>query len=479
MSTANDLQSAILQAIQQAALPTATALNMPNMLVLDEGGLGDFPWFWQNGTNFNAKTYAWLNNVFGYDATNKYLSSNLANYMTSYYDVLMDTSYVLSAADESALNSANMANATIVNSIISDWTTTQGAFPAGTNTQNAQLSYVTSQVLTWGAAGLTLGTLRASTNPMSLLPNRPLGSEGLVSDLMTYLGDTSSVANIQAAVVSFNNQLAQTRANVQPAPTTVSPGWMQIIDNSGQMQIVPQFNIAESTAVIQNNLLPQTGQGKNIVTTISASKASSNTVNISASGGIKGFGSVLDLFGIFGQASASYNLWSFDESTTAVDIEIAFNGVTTVTPAPVSYNISTGKGWWNPAPLASAASYNPSQSGYRFMPDPGINFAPMGNFGQIARLLISQQPVFTLTFHTSNYQAFTQKISESSSWGVSFLGIPLAGGSQSYFQANTRQDASGGTVTITMTPVGNKTPVSPADQLAYVIGAEVLWVKAG
>lgn len=475
MSTNTNLQSAILQAIQQAAQPTATAKNMPNMLIVDEGGLGDFPWYWQSGTNFNAKTYNWLNNVFAYNTVDKYLSSNQANYLTSYYDVLMDTSYVLSAADEGALNAANLANATIVNSIISDWTTTQGAFPAGTNTQNAQLAYVTSQVLGWGAPGLTLGTLRASLNPMSLLPNVPLGANGLVSDLMTYLGDTSSIANIQAAVVSFNNQLAQTRANVVPAPASVGPGWMQIVDGSGILQIVPQINIAESTAVIQNNLLPGGGQGTRIVTTLSASKASSNTVNVSASGGISGFGSVLDLFGIFGEASASYNLWSFDSAVTAVDIEIAFNGVTTVTPSPASYSVSTGKGWWNPAPIASAAKYNPAQSGYKFMPDPGIDFGPMGGFGQISRLLISQQPVFTLTFYTSNYESFSQKITQNSSWGVSFLGIPLAGGSQSYFQANTKQDANANTVTITMTPVGITTPVTPADQLAYVIGAEVLW----
>jgi len=78
----------------------------------------------------------------------------------------------------------------------------------------------------------------------------------------------------------------------------------------------------------------------------------------------------------------------------------------------------------------------------------------------------------------SNYSAFTQKIQEQSSWGITFLGIPLAGGDQSYYHATTSQNSNANTVTITMTPAGITTPVSPTDQLAYVIGAQILWPGA-
>jgi hypothetical protein len=479
MSTPTDLSSAILSVIQGGAQPVATKLNMPNMFVVDEGSLGDFPWFWQNGTNFNAKTFTWLNNVFAYNATDNYLGSNLQNFLTEYFNVLMDTSYSLSASDATALNNANLANAAVINTIITDWTTSQGAFPAGTNTQSAQLNYIMTQVISWGTAGLTLGTLRASVNPMSLLPNIPLGASQIVSDLMTYLGNTSSVANIQAAVVSANNQLAQTRANVAPAPTTlINNGWMQIIEDSGNLQIVPKFNIAESTTVIQNALFPASGSGTTFTSTFTATKASSTQVNVNAEGGIAGFGDVFDLIFFEGEASAKYSLWSFDSSLNSVSIAMEFNGVTTVTPSPVSYNISTGTGWFNPAPIQSAVAYNAGVSGYQFTPNPGLNFAAKGNFGMISRLMISQQPTVTLTFETSNYSAFQQIISEQSEWGISFLGIPLAGGSQSYYKATTSQDSKANTVTIVMTPPATVSPVTPTDQLAYVIGAEVLWPGA-
>ncbi len=214
-------QQLFYEAIQTAAKPAAAALGMPNMLPINEGSLGDFPWFWQNGTNFNNKTYSWLNKVFAYN-TDGYVRTNGAAFTSEYFNVLLDTAYVLSAADEISLNAANLANAVIANTMITDWATTQGA----------HLNYIMNNVLGWGNPGLTLGQLRSSTNPMSLLPNIPLGANQLVSDLMTYLANTSSVANIQAAVLSYNNQLAQTRLNISPAPAAAGSGWMQTSDDN-------------------------------------------------------------------------------------------------------------------------------------------------------------------------------------------------------------------------------------------------------
>jgi hypothetical protein len=174
-----------------------------------------------------------------------------------------------------------------------------------------------TQVLTWGSNGLTLGQLRASVNPMSLLPNIPLGADQLVQDLMGYLAATSSIANIQAAVVGADNELKQNRSNLQPAPAAVAPGWMQIIDDSGNVQIVPQWTIAEPTGTIQNGL---TQNGKSFSSTLSAYKQSTDQVKITAQGGAEGFGTVFDLIGIFGSGGASYSLWNVDASCTEVDI---------------------------------------------------------------------------------------------------------------------------------------------------------------
>lgn len=476
--SSNDLQSVVYSQINTAAAPVAAALNMPNMIPVDEGSLGDFPWFWQNGTSFNASTFRWLNSLFAYDGDG-YVGTNGEALTTSLFNVLSATSYVLDSADEGKLNAAVLANAAVVNTIITDWTTTQGAIPATYVTQAQQVNYVTSQVLLWGNQGLTLGQLRNSTNPMALLPQVPIGGSQVVDDLMTYLGNTSSVQNIQAAVVGFNNELAQVRNNIdpQPAPTSAGPGYMVIVDDKGNSSIQVLIDIDESTANIQNNLLPQQGQGKSFSATWNVEQQSSSTVKVSAEGGAEGFGD-LDFLQFFGEGGASYNMFSSDGSQTSCTLKLTYNGVTTVTPVLAKYNITNGAGWWLPDPIEQAANGSSDESGYQFNPTPAYNFDLNGTFGAVARLMISQQPIISLSFSTSNYKAYQETFKEESAWGIGIFGIPIAGGSQSYYQSTSSYDSNSNTVTVTMTPVGITTPVAAVDQLANVVGAQIVWPGA-
>jgi len=477
---AADLQSVVYSEIQSAAAPVATALNMPNMIPVDEASLGDFPWYWQLGTNFNATTFAWLNSLFAFDGDG-YVGTNGQALTTSLFNVLAATSYVLDSADAAKLNAAVVANAAVVNTIISDWTTTQGPIPPSNTTQAQQVNYVTSQVVLWGNPGLTLGQLRNSVNPLALLPNVPVGASQVVNDLMTYLANTSSVANIQAAVVGFNNELAQVRNNLlvpQPPPASAGPGYMTTVSSNGATAIQVEIDIDESTAVIQNNLLPAAGTGKSFSATFDVVQQANNTVKVTAEGGAEGFGEIFDFIGLFGAGDAKLDIFSADGSQTTCSVTLTFNGVTTVTPRFAAYNVSNGAGWWFPDPIEQAANGDPSQSGYQFNPQPSYDFNVNGDFGAIARLMISQQPVISLKFSTSNYAAYQKTFQENSYWGVSILGIPIAGGSQSYYQSNSSYDSQSSTVTVTMNPVGNTTPVTPASQLATVIGAQIVWPGA-
>jgi hypothetical protein len=479
-----DFQKVFYEAIKTAAKPTAAALGMPNMIPINKSLLGDFPWFWQNGTNFNEKTYSWLNNVFAYNPDG-FIGINGAAFTTAYFNVLLDTAYVLSAAEAEDLNKVTLANAAVVNTIITDWTTTQGAIPPANNTQAAQLNYIMTNVLGWGTPGLTLNQLRNSTDPPSLLPNMPEDAETLVNDLMTYLANTSSVANIQAAVLSFNNQLAQTRLNISPAPAAVGKGWMQTSDDKGNLLIVPQVNIAESTGTIQKNLFPPTGQGKTFTAKFTISQGGSNKVNPAASGVGSLAGDVFSLIRITPKendlkllASVSpgsspiyeLNVFSADLSQQSADVELTFNGVTTVTPLPDAYDITSGKGWFNPDPVKSAVNYNAGKSGYRFLPAPQYRFGANGDFGFVSRLMVSQQPLLKLTYNTDNYAAYRNIFDQQIAWEISFLGVPPSVGSQ--YSSQTSFDAVSQTAAVTFVPV------TPTDQLAYIIGGEVNWLGA-
>jgi hypothetical protein len=471
-----DLKKLIYQQILNGAQPTAQALGLNKLLAIDEGTLGDFPWFWQNGTSFNAKTFNWLNNLFSYNADG-YIQSNHKAFTSEYYNVLLATAYVLSATDSTAFNTANMQLATQVNTVVTDWTTSQGPIPATYTTGGQQINYIMSQVVTWGNPDLTLDKLRTSLNPTLLLPNMPLGADQLVNDLMAYLAKSSSIAGIQGAVISANNQLKQTQKNIQPAPATATPGWMVTVDDNGNAVIEPEIDIAETTGNIQNALLPTSG-GASFSVTLSASQGASNEVNISTSSGAGVSCDIPFLFGFGSSSSTSLNIFSADANQKSVDISMTFNGVTTVTPAAASYNVSTVTGWWNPGPVQNAANPLAGQSGYQFNPAQPYNFGTNGTFGFLSRILISQQPVLKLTYKTSNYAAYQKTFAQNSSWGVSFLGIPLGGGSQSYYSCQTAYDANSQTVTVTMSPPASATGITSTDQLAYVVGVEMDWMGA-
>ncbi|HKI00854.1 MAG TPA: hypothetical protein VKK31_02625 [Thermoanaerobaculia bacterium] len=478
-ATTLSLQNVVLTEIQSAANQAAVANHMPNLLPVNEASLGDLPWFWQNGTNFNKLSYEWINNIFVHSNDGNVGTSG-EPLTTAYLNVLDDITFVLDAADQAAVNNANLKAAVTANTLISDWTTTQGPFPPNVTTQAAELAFITSQVVTsWGTPGLLLGTFRNSTNPTALLPNIPLGAEQIVADLMEYLNVTSPVENIQSAVLSSNNQLKQTKNNVDPVnePATATAGFMEIVDDKGNMQVVPEITIVESTAQILNALLPSSG-GTSFSAKYTATAQNSSTVQVtSAAIGAVGVGAP-DLFLAFKSESSSFNMFSFASSLTSCEVTLLFNGVTTFTPTYSPYNVSTGFGWWNPDPIEQAANPAPNQSGYNFTPTPPFNFGVNGNFGVISRLLISQQPIISLTYSTSDFAAFQEVFQQDSKWGITFLGIGLGGGSSSYYQAQTSQDSSTGTVTLTMSPVGITTPITPTDQLAYVVGAQILWPGA-
>ena len=312
---------------------------------------------------------------------------------------------------------------------------------------------------------------------MSLLPSRPLDSEKVISDLMTYLAATSSVQGIQAAVLSYNNQLADLLNNIQPAPQTASQGWMTTVNDAGPGPIVPVIGISQSTATIQNALYPADGTGNSFSVGMDVVKIDQDTVKVTASGGIGGTGAI-GWFGLSGSASASYNMFSFDESVISLSVKISFNGVTKVTPIPAPYDITSGTGWWNALPIQQAIHFDPNKGGYKFTLDPHFDFGTNGTFGLAANVVISQLPTFELTYTKADFSKFQQVFQQQSSWGISFLGIPLAGGSQSYYSSQLKQDSTTGTITITMTPPVGMAPVPTLDQMAYVIGAEILWPGA-
>lgn len=464
------------QLAKKADGPVKKALNVQNWTTVDSAGMGDLFWYWNNAAIFNTDTWNQFNNVMQYNKDGYLQITDGAALNTALFNLYLAMTYELTSADQVALNNANMQAQGILNTVVGDYTSMFGAIPADKSaTASAKLIYITDQIMSWGAAGLTLADFRSSTNPTSLLPNAPLGTGKLISDFMTYLSQTAAAASIQNAVNSYNAQIAQTAKNLSPTPAQVTPGWMSAADVTGKASVLPYLNIAEPTSTIQNGLGGDQGFGINM----SVTQVDQTTSSISVEGGA-GVTGWIDWFTIGAGASASYNAFSFDQSVTQVDLSLTFKGVTKFTPqlSGSAYDIGTGTGWWNPALIKAAANHDPNTSGVGFTTPQSYNFAEDGDFGVLDVLAICQMPTIEMVFHNANEKMFQSHFAQKSSWSVSFLGIPLAGGSQSYESSVYKYDSTAGTVTVSMSPPPAVIPGNLLTSQAYVIGANCAWPGA-
>ncbi|MBY5934721.1 hypothetical protein KUV51_17065 [Tateyamaria omphalii] len=460
----------------KAAGPVQKALNITDWTPVDSAGMGDWLWYWNNAAIFNTDTWNQFNNIMQYDADGYLQITDGAALNTALFNLYMAMAYELTSADQTALNTANMNAAAILNTVVSDYTSMFGAIPpANSATATAKLIYITEQILSWGDKDLTLAKFRTSTNPTSLLPNAPLGSAKLISDFMTYLSQTAAAATVQNAVNSYNSQIRQCALNLSPAPTTVEPGWMSAADVTGATSILPYLTIAEPTDIIKNGL--DGSQGFEVDMSVTQVDQSTSSVSVNGGAGASGW---IDWFEISADASASYNAFSFDSNVTQVDLKLSYKGVTKFTPQLTgsAYNIGTGTGWWNPELIKAAANHDPNVSGVAFTTPQNYDFAENGNFGVLQELVICDLPTITMVFHNATESSFQSHFSEQSHWSVSFLGIPLGGGSQSYESSVYKYDSTSGTVTVTMTPPPAVTPGNILTSQAYVIGADCAWPGA-
>jgi hypothetical protein len=453
--------------------PVKKALNVQNWTPVDSAGMGDLFWYWNNAAIFNTDTWNQFNNVMQYNADGYLQTTDGAALNTALFNLYLAMAYKLTDADQSQLNDANMKAQGILNTVVGDYTSMFGAIPAANSgTATAKLIYITDQILSWGTPAPSLADFRISTNPTSLIPNSPIGSDKLISDFMTYLSQTDAAATIQNAINSQNAQVKLSAQNLSPTPAQVKPGWMAAADVTGASSILPYLKIAEPTSSIQNALGGTQGFDVEMMVT----KVDEKTVSVSVNGGA-GASGWIGWFGLSGGGSASYNSFSFDQNVTQVSLKMSFKGVTKFTPSLSSsaFDIGTNTGWWNPKMINDAANNDPNVSGMAFTTPQHYNFDTDGDFGVLDVMAICDMPTIEMVFHNATESSFSSHFSEETHWGVSFLGIPLGGGSQSYSSSKYQYDSTAGTVTVSMTPPPSVIPGNLLTSQAYVIGANCAW----
>lgn len=471
----SQLKTAFFQEVAKQAASVAKTMGINNILPVDLGNIGALPWYCTNGSIFNNDTYTWINKVIKYNPAG-YYETDGSEFTTEYYNVMQGITYQLSPANQSLLNTAiNNANS-IVNTLVTNYTSTFGAIPA-TNAANlsSKLTYITTQMLSWTTTGTTLNDLYSAVNINKYFTNAPLGSATVITNLSQYLGATASVKNLQASLTNNIGEITGILNNLAPAPSTVESGWMQTQDSTGANYIVPELSVAQNVSVIQNGL-----NGTNSFSvSMYITKVDSSTMSVSINGGTAFSANIADLIDFGFTGSASYNSFSIDSTTTSCNITITFSGITTFTPSPQAYSVLTNSGWWAPNKIKQALSNTAGGNGLVFaLGIPPYNFGENGDFGFINNLLISNPPTLTLEYDNANYNQINTSLSATADLNIDFLGIGFIAGSTSYYKSTVAKTASGNGVSISLAPNLAATPVPTLLQQAYVIGADVVWPGA-
>lgn len=469
MATSDQGTSQLIEALRaKAASVLGSALSTP-LVGFTVGANGNFPYYWQNPSNlqFNNLTYSWINTNLAANTTPVQQDETFTGL---YISALGSIVYSLSSADQTNLNTANDNATNQQAALLNAWKSAYGSIPAGTATQAPIDIIVGTIATTWAVPPTTLTAMQNSKNLNKLLNNTPASGKPIIPVLANWLNAVSSAISLVNAVTMNNQYVATALDNVQN-PLTTNGGLA--LDNSN---IEPSYQISPVTATILNGL-----KASNPVTaTMTVTQSSSSQFQVSVQGGAAFSIPVTEFLTIDVGGNASYFQQNMASQSNSTSITMTFNGVTLVNFGPTTFDLTTGLGWYWAFPITQAITNGTNDvSGFKFSPNPNIDFSSSGPFGYLTGVAISNFPTISITVTGSNYQSIQKTFQSSASAGVSFLGIPLVSASGSNYSSSATSNSSSNSVTVTLSPPAELVSGGGgANSLGWILGVQTLYPGA-
>jgi len=449
----------------KAASLLGAALGSSPLVSFATGGLGNFPYYWQNPSNleFNLKTYNWINANFLSGSDPKQQASG-STFTGEFIQALGSITYSLSTNDQANLNQA-LQNATNQQAaLLNQWRMIYGSLPTPPVGQTPIDVIVNTICTTWSSdPTCSLMKIQNAPNLNQLLDKTPASGEPILPLLANWVNALGSSVSLQNAV-SMNNGYKTKALNAVQYPTT---------DNGATAigsTYYPTYNIATQLSDIINGLQ---ATGNAIDLEMSIERTSSNEFSVSISGGTSFNIPIFDFFSLGIGGNASYFQDNIATSSNSVQIKMKFTGVTLVQYAPAAFEESTGKNWFYMKPILDAIKNTGKDvSSYKFSPNPNIDFSTNGPFGLTQGCAISNYPSIEIVVISSDYKSIEKTFQQSTSTQLSFLGIPLGGVSESTYSHSLTTDASASKITITLNPPKDLVAGTSVDSQGWVLGVQ-------
>lgn len=458
-----EAQQIIEELKKQANNIFSSVLNTP-LSALTITDKGNFPYYWQNPTNltFNAKTYDWISSNLKANTTPAQLDQVFTNY---FIQALSKIVYTLSQSDTALLNQAQQNATNQQMALLTSWRQAYGSIPPATQTMQPIDIIMSTIATTWASPATNLYQIQQSTNLNALLNNTPASGQPILPVLANYLNALGSSVGLQNNVTMNRSYLATALSNVQKG-TTTNGGLL--LDNG---TTVPSFQVANQTSDIINGL-KNTSQAVSL--SMEVNRETSDRFTVSANGSTGFSIPILDFLTVGVKANASYFSDSLATTQNKISVSMSFTGATLVNFGPALFNMATGLNWSWFQPIQEAIANGTNDvTGFKFSPNPGIDFSKNGPFGLLSGVAISNYPTITIKVTSSDYQSIQKTFQQSSSVSVSFLGIPLGSASESTYSSSTSVDSSSSSITITLNPPQDIIAGTSVNSLGWVLGAVV------
>lgn len=432
--------------------------------------LGNFPYYYLNPNNlqFNATTYEWISTALTADATPVTLDEPFVNIYTQ---ALASVGYKLSNADQAALNAAQKAATNQQMALLTLWTSIYG--PVAATSKQQPIDIIMSTIATtWANPATDLYTIQRAKNLAKLLNKTPASGQPVLPVFANYLNALGSSISLQNATTMNTGYLSTVLDNVQNA--AANNGGM-LLDNSATVYN-PAYAVSTPLADIINGL---SATSNKIELNMTVTRSSESEVKIDIEGGASFEIPIASFLTLSVNGSASYFSDTIATASNTISVSMTFTGVTLVNYGPTSFNVATGLNWSWMKPITDAIRNGSKDvSGFVFSPKPNVDFSEGGPFSFLTGVAISNYPSVEITVHSESYESIEKTIEQTVSLGISFLGIPLGGGSETTYSHTASSSSSSSTVTITLNPPAEMIAGTNESSRGWVLGAETSYPGA-
>lgn len=374
-----------------------------------------------------------------------------AGFSSLYAQIMQGVTFTFSQADTATINSQDQAASAQIASILTEFNNAGGTF--------------TNPLPFGGKLQDVFNQLTKQFGGLDKLPNSLNALRNAISSYKSLAGDSYALHNRYYAATA---RIAAALANAT-TPTT-SNGGMQVDTSSYYVgftpnklptanQLIGSLNTASRAVKIQINL----------------SSFSSNSSQMSISGGTSFNIPIADILGISVNASASYDLSRYTSSSSTLTMDLNYPGVTFFPSIPSALSLDNSTGWYANDILQEVASKTGQDAtGYKLNgSEYNVSelFGPGKAFSRLKTFVISQQPTITLTFTGADASKITSDLQVKASVKLDLLGLfTLGSAAGSYSVQKVDTNSRSGSVTVTLGPPAVSGTIPLQQQVAYVMG---------